>query len=508
MAFNFKTKFFKKKYRKENDYVNTSITKNDSYTDVHLGEKSAHNYEVINVVGQDTNHTKTKQQIYTTSVDRQDAHKTNHTYENNKQLINRLHQKEIDGRESKQTGGPSAKKSSSKIVKIGIGILAVSWVGIASALVAVVIVMSQSTRSPCEGTGCLNNGTCIVSEENIVCKCIDGFSGKRCEITPCDKKTCEHGGTCYLKDSRSECACPNGFDGDNCTITPCTSSPCLNKRQCEYSVNAPYYKCKCSGGFSGDECKDTPCTINPCLNNGQCEYFIKDPYYKCNCLDGFSGVNCTVSPCDDKTCLNYGHCDYSINAPYHLCKCLNGSSGYMCEVTQCNTSNPCLNDGQCEYSLNYPYYECNCQTGSSGAECEVTPCSSSPCKNDSECIVNGSGYTCTCIKECTGDDYTDYKCDAENYLNQTCFLDQDVWSDDTDWIRWRDNTPSPFTGPSRAAEGSFYFYVESSGIPTSSKARFVSRPLKTGKITFEALTGNGSESDIAIDNITITSDLC
>lgn len=29
--------------------------------------------------------------------------------------------------------------------------------------------------SPCEGTGCLNNGTSIVSKENIVCKCIDGL---------------------------------------------------------------------------------------------------------------------------------------------------------------------------------------------------------------------------------------------------------------------------------------------------------------------------------------------
>lgn len=145
MAFNFKTRIFKKKNKKENVYVNTSLTNNDSYTDVHLDEKSEHNYEEIKNVGQDTNHMKTGQQISTKSDERHDAHQTNPTYENTKQLTYRLQQNENDHRDSEQTCGPSTNESSSKMIKIGIGILALSWVGIASALVYVVIVKSQST---------------------------------------------------------------------------------------------------------------------------------------------------------------------------------------------------------------------------------------------------------------------------------------------------------------------------------------------------------------------------
>ncbi|CAC5397625.1 unnamed protein product [Mytilus coruscus] len=74
-------------------------------------------------------------------------------YENHEQLNNRLHKTEIDRCESKQTIAPSTKGSSCKIVKIGIGIIAVSWVGIASALVSVVIVMSQPTMYSTSSSG-------------------------------------------------------------------------------------------------------------------------------------------------------------------------------------------------------------------------------------------------------------------------------------------------------------------------------------------------------------------
>lgn len=41
----------------------------------------------------------------------------------------------------------------------------------------------------------------------------------------------------------------------NFAVSPCTSVPCLNNGQCEYSVNAPYYKCDCPGGFKGEKCE-------------------------------------------------------------------------------------------------------------------------------------------------------------------------------------------------------------------------------------------------------------
>lgn len=100
MAFNFKTIIFKKKNKKENVYVNTSLTNNDSYTDVHLDEKSEHNYEIIKNVWQDTNHLKTGQQLSIKSEDKQDAHQTNHTYENNKRVTDRLQQNENHRRHS------------------------------------------------------------------------------------------------------------------------------------------------------------------------------------------------------------------------------------------------------------------------------------------------------------------------------------------------------------------------------------------------------------------------
>lgn len=40
-------------------------------------------------------------------------------------------------------------------------------------------------EDPCEENQCLNGGTCLPEKDDFRCFCIDGFKGKKCEISKC-----------------------------------------------------------------------------------------------------------------------------------------------------------------------------------------------------------------------------------------------------------------------------------------------------------------------------------
>ena len=77
--------------------------------------------------------------------------------------------------------------------------------------------MGMVTRSynPCASLRCENGGTCV-SSPSLKCKCLEGFSGPRCEsYDPCVSMRCENGGTCVLSPSL-KCNCLKGFSGIRC----------------------------------------------------------------------------------------------------------------------------------------------------------------------------------------------------------------------------------------------------------------------------------------------------
>ncbi|XP_071144169.1 sushi, von Willebrand factor type A, EGF and pentraxin domain-containing protein 1-like [Mytilus edulis] len=292
-----------------------------------------------------------------------------------------------------------------------------------------------------------------------------------------------------------------------------------------------------------------------CLNNGICT--LVDGYMKCECLEGFNGPRCEVTPCSSNPCHHTGECTFGLNSSDYICSCPSGFTGSNCQVTPCS-SNPCQHNGVCAYNVNSTEHNCTCKRGFSGSNCQVTPCSSTPCMNNGLCKVEGHGYICKCLDSFTGPQCTDYKCDVENIDEASCVLEQDVLNDDFDWTRRTGGTPTPGTGPSFAAEGSYYFYMEADNGQYGWSARLISRNLKKGfskclsfnyymygstigylrvmqdrlaiwknstsinswqfqsfnissaasRIVFQAYRGSGVSSDIAIDNITITAGAC
>ena len=74
----------------------------------------------------------------------------------------------------------------------------------------------------CYMSPCVNNGTCSNTNTAFTCACEEGFIGERCEIEqPCFfNNPCLNNGTCiYLNGTFNHmCTCMDGFSGKNCQI--------------------------------------------------------------------------------------------------------------------------------------------------------------------------------------------------------------------------------------------------------------------------------------------------
>lgn len=68
-----------------------------------------------------------------------------------------------------------------------------------------------TTPSPCR-----NGGTCQNNEGSYQCICVNGWTGKDCEINidDCALKPCFNGGTCHDKPGYYYCECPVGKKGE------------------------------------------------------------------------------------------------------------------------------------------------------------------------------------------------------------------------------------------------------------------------------------------------------
>jgi hypothetical protein len=83
----------------------------------------------------------------------------------------------------------------------------------------------QTDERPCsQANKCLNNGTCINSQDltSFTCQCPEGspYYGQYCENVRnlCENVTCSSHGYCIQSQSEIKCKCNNGYEGEQCEL--------------------------------------------------------------------------------------------------------------------------------------------------------------------------------------------------------------------------------------------------------------------------------------------------
>ncbi|XP_062596788.1 uncharacterized protein LOC134258275 isoform X1 [Saccostrea cucullata] len=182
---------------------------------------------------------------------------------------------------------------------------------------------------------------------------------------------------------------------------------------------------------------------------------------------------CTETVCNPNPCINGGSCQSKGSpATHYSCACLAGYTGINCEKPAACHPNPCQYGGTCTASGSG--FLCHCPLGFYGDRCEknnLDPCLSHPCQNNGVCKAakasDGVAFTCTCREGYTGVTCEGYACTFET--DKVCFLHK--MYETLQWERHEGPTPSPSTGPMKAAEGRFYMYLEA----TNAKQHDLSR---------------------------------
>jgi hypothetical protein len=106
----------------------------------------------------------------------------------------------------------------------------------------------MSTGSdPCRPNPCQSNGLCMASGATLVCTCLTGFSGQRCEIRMYSNKIRKHVFLCFCLHLYTILLLILG--------DPCAQNPCLNAGQC-HPNGMGGFTCACIQPFQGQRCED------------------------------------------------------------------------------------------------------------------------------------------------------------------------------------------------------------------------------------------------------------
>ncbi|CAB3410276.1 unnamed protein product [Caenorhabditis bovis] len=167
--------------------------------------------------------------------------------------------------------------------------------------------------SPCAQHECLNNGTCLVSQEGTAtCLCRNGFTGNQCELDVCSSVPCQNGGVCRSNAGIAYCDCAPNFTGLLCEsgleegVRPTCNPECSNGECVEKNGIA---QCECRQGFTGSNCN----VLDVCLGDAACSMF--GPNAKCVLDDNMDNFTSTILINGTYDC----YCPHPINGQFVDC---------------------------------------------------------------------------------------------------------------------------------------------------------------------------------------------
>ncbi|XP_071131727.1 MAM and LDL-receptor class A domain-containing protein 1-like isoform X9 [Mytilus edulis] len=306
--------------------------------------------------------------------------------------------------------------------------------------------------SPCDYSPCQNGGSCSETTTAIgyTCSCLGGFVGQNCNQV--DGRTVSEF-TCDFE-TENNCVFENADDDDFQWTYRSGSTPSGGTGPSSAYEGTQYvYTEASSPRDQGD--KAVLSTVNTLLagTSSYCLQFYLHMYGTPGTMEvkfGNRGSSSSSawSQSDDQGnqwVFHQVELPPSFADPVIFFEAIRGSS-YKGDVAldlvklslgQCASgpsscaTNPCNNSGSCNEDGSSAGYYCNCMTGWSGDNCDVQD-------------VSGNSYSCG------------FETDGA-----TCIF-KDTTNDEFDWTRRTKSTPSSSTGPSGAATGDYYMYIETS----------------------------------------------
>ncbi|KAJ8376185.1 hypothetical protein SKAU_G00067650 [Synaphobranchus kaupii] len=134
----------------------------------------------------------------------------------------------------------------------------------------------EEEKDMCEGHECANGGTCLHGADRYSCLCPENYTGPHCTVeveevpwyiikhvrpklpvSICGNEqknyTCFNGGNC--SETSMMCDCMSGFTGHRCELEldECQSNPCQNGGYCRNMVDR--FQCVCDMSFAGEVCQ-------------------------------------------------------------------------------------------------------------------------------------------------------------------------------------------------------------------------------------------------------------